>query len=211
MEFLKTIQKKINAWFRPGHIDFNSLETFYVFCVENAKYPLLISALKELIAKHPKGLVRGKGMFLYGQLYLHGSGVPADAQEANLWFRQSAVQGFALGQVALGASLLADKRPDEAMFWICTAAKQGEPAAIGQMFFLGYKYPDYLNKHICFEEQERLYKDFSSENIKEVSMVRNLLVNACLLEGQLCMPIRHRQLSSFVLGRLLEARFHETN
>jgi len=72
--------------------------------------------------------------FNLGLLYLDGTGVPQDPQQAILWFRRSADQGYAKAQYNLGVLLAAGevvkRDPVNAHMWfnLCAAAGDGKCA-----------------------------------------------------------------------------------
>lgn len=78
------------------------------------------------------------------QMYDSGVGAPANAEEAEKWYRRAAETGSAEGQNGLGSGAQAKRRYEEARRWYELAAQQNHAMAIanlGALYDLGLGVP----------------------------------------------------------------------
>ena len=78
--------------------------------------------------------------FNLGQAYKLGRGVPADLNQAELWYGKAAAQGHEQAEASYGLALFANGKRDAAATWLQRAAGRGDPRAqyvLGTMYFNG--------------------------------------------------------------------------
>ncbi|MEP9357444.1 SPOR domain-containing protein [Sphingomonas sp. KR3-1] len=78
--------------------------------------------------------------FNLGQAYKLGRGVPADLNQAELWYGKAAAQGHEQAEASYALALFANGKRDAAAPWLQRAAGRGDPRAqyvLGTMYFNG--------------------------------------------------------------------------
>lgn len=78
--------------------------------------------------------------FNLGQAYKLGRGVPANLDQAELWYSKAAGQGHEQAEASYGLALFANGKRDKAAPWLQRAAGRGDPRAqyvLGTMYFNG--------------------------------------------------------------------------
>jgi cell division septation protein DedD len=78
--------------------------------------------------------------FNLGQAYKLGRGVPADMNQAELWYGKAAAQGHEQAEASYALALFANGKRDAAAPWLQRAAGRGDPRAqyvLGTMYFNG--------------------------------------------------------------------------
>lgn len=78
--------------------------------------------------------------FNLGQAYKLGRGVPADLNQAELWYGKAAAQGHEQAEASYALALFANGKRDAATPWLQRAAGRGDPRAqyvLGTMYFNG--------------------------------------------------------------------------
>lgn len=110
--------------------------------------PFLLTAIKR---EDPRA------MLAFGLMLILGRGIETDMIDGLSWLRQSAVRGYAPGQLMLGAYLGADivgdlRNVEEASYWLHLAAKRGVAAAVDSLSTLALKYPAIIGVHFSRDE-----------------------------------------------------------
>jgi hypothetical protein len=78
--------------------------------------------------------------FNLGQAYKLGRGVPADLNQAELWYGKAAAQGHEQAEASYALALFANGKREAATPWLQRAAGRGDPRAqyvLGTMYFNG--------------------------------------------------------------------------
>ena len=78
--------------------------------------------------------------FNLGQAYKLGRGVPADLNQAEIWYGKAAWQGHEQAEASYGLALFANGKRSEAVTWLQRAVQRGDPRAqyvLGTMYFNG--------------------------------------------------------------------------
>lgn len=88
-----------------------------------------------------------------GKCWRDGRGVLPDDEQAELWFRRAAGDGYDFAQYALGKLLQSQRRVGEAVFWYERAAAQGNSRAayrLGKLYLKGKDVPKDVAKAVDY-------------------------------------------------------------
>lgn len=155
--------KKLNRLF--GQDVKKPEEPPYYAPLRNGDYESGLPLLQQFIRRDD-----AHAMSCYASLLLTGKGVPADADECALWYRQSAVRGDPAGMAGLGMVCLhghgVPRDLGEAVFWLFKATKSGHQKAANALLGVLAEHPDLVGKHFTDDEFEEAYASaFSDDDV----------------------------------------------